>query len=179
MEEKIVSQHSQRGEVLKNSNHESYKTATFCKCRSEHISPSALVNCIILGCICQYINVTINQLIETGRLQNPRVREMSTSNRIQFGCKCIHFHLEATTQSNLNCNSEMLEHSEGFNLQKHQMSLQLYFHSSPNCCVRSHLKAQGSLRIFLMLTLILPGHQLYSSVLFFTSFLLRGFKALS
>lgn len=81
MEGKIVYQHSRRGEVLKNSNHEIYKTDTFCKCRSENISPSALENCIILGWICQYINVTIKHLIETGHLQNLRVREMNTSSR--------------------------------------------------------------------------------------------------
>lgn len=74
MERKIVYQRSQRGEVLKNSNHESYKTAMFCKYRSENFLPSALVNCIILGCICQYINATIKHLIETGHLQNLSVR---------------------------------------------------------------------------------------------------------
>lgn len=81
MEGKIVYQHSQRGEVFKNSNHKSYKAATFCKCRSENISTSALVNCIILGHICQDINVTIKHLIETGCLQNLRAREMNPSSR--------------------------------------------------------------------------------------------------
>jgi len=81
MEGKIAYQHSQRGEVLKNSNHESYKTATFCKCTSENISPSALVNCLILGCLCQYINVTIKHLIEIQHLQNLRARKMNASHR--------------------------------------------------------------------------------------------------
>lgn len=59
MKRKIDYQHFQRGKDLKNSNPESYITVTFCKCRSENISPSALANCTILWLIYQYINFTI------------------------------------------------------------------------------------------------------------------------
>lgn len=103
MEGKIVYQRSQRGEVFKNSNHKSYKTAPFCKCSSENISPSAPVNCNMAGCICQYINVTIKHLRETGCLQNQRVREMNTSSQkaIQWSMPAFSLRSSYTEQSKL------------------------------------------------------------------------------
>lgn len=79
MEGKIAYQHSQRGEVFENSNHESYKTAPFYKCSSENVSPSAPVNCNMAECIRQYINVTIKHLRGTECLLNQRMKETNTS----------------------------------------------------------------------------------------------------
>lgn len=59
MERKIDYQHFQKGKDLKNGNPESYIAVTFCKSRSENISPSALANCTTLRHICQYTNFAI------------------------------------------------------------------------------------------------------------------------
>lgn len=103
MEGKIVYQHSQRGEVFKNSNQESYKTAPFCKRSSENISPSAPVNCNMAGCICQYINVTIKHLGETGCLQNRGVRGTNTGSwkAIQWQMPAFSQGSSSTEQSEL------------------------------------------------------------------------------